>query len=152
MAGSIANLHDPHGQQLEFGGFLREVCADVLASMGAHGKVSCAVSADAVSLSPDQTVPIALIVAELVANALEHAFPAGGRGVVSVALQKVGDGRVNLMVADNGSGLAPGFDLGTTTSLGLRIVKALAAQLGGRFDMQAQAPAPGTICRVSFAA
>lgn len=144
-------LHDPHGQQVGWDAFLGELCADVIGSMDAQGKVSCAISADAVVLSPDQTVPLALIVAELISNALEHGFPAESRGAISVALRREGDGLVALTVADDGHGLSPGFDLDATRSLGLRIVKALAAQLGGSFDMRSQLPGAGTICHIRFA-
>ena len=85
------------------------------------------------------------------AYALEHGFPAESRGAISVALRREGDGLVALTVADDGHGLSPGFDLDATRSLGLRIVKALAVQLGGSFDMRSQLPGAGTICHIRFA-
>lgn len=172
-------LHDPQGQQVDFEAFLRELCDDVLGSMDAAGKVVCTVSAESLVLNPDQSVPLALIVAELIANALEHGFPqadpradpqanpgadpgpdpgAGrqtgplvGHGTISVALRREAAGRIGLTIADDGDGLAPGFDLSRTRSLGLRMVKALSAQLGGSFEMESRAPAAGTLCRVRFA-
>ncbi|MDN3567895.1 histidine kinase dimerization/phosphoacceptor domain -containing protein [Paeniroseomonas aquatica] len=156
-------LHDPRGQLVDFGAFLRELCDDVLGSMDAAGAVRCTVDAEPLALNPDQSVPLALIVAELIANALEHGFPqagttagtaAGGAaapGTIAVALRREAAGRIGLTIADDGHGLAPDFDLARTRSLGLRIVKALAAQLGGSFEMESRRPAAGTLCRIRFA-
>jgi Histidine kinase-, DNA gyrase B-, and HSP90-like ATPase len=49
-------------------------------------------------------------------------------------------------VDDNGTGLPPGFSLGTTTSLGLQIVRTLVeTELGGRLTIT---PRPGGGTRV----
>ncbi|HWQ34686.1 MAG TPA: PAS domain S-box protein [Blastocatellia bacterium] len=83
---------------------------------------------DDVSLSVNIAVPCGLIVNELLSNALKHAFPDGRAGRIRVGLS-VGDGRMTLIVADNGIGLPEGFDLHQTPSFGLKLVSALARQL-----------------------
>ena len=50
-----------------------------------------------------------------------------------------------LEVADDGNGLPADFDAAAAKTLGLRIVRVLAQQLSGRFEMQGGS---GTICRV----
>ncbi|MCP4659194.1 MAG: sensor histidine kinase, partial [bacterium] len=84
----------------------------------------------------DQAVPVGLIVNELVCNAFEHAFPAGGRGAIRVAIQPVGGGYLELVVSDDGSGLPEELDPEQTDSLGLQIVSGLARrQLQGTLDV-----------------
>lgn len=140
-------LHDPAGQQVVLGEFLRQLCADVLAASGAAANIVCLVRAEPLELPPERTIPLVLIVTELVSNALEHAFAGRTGGTITIDLARETEARASLTVGDDGAGLAPGFDAAAATSLGLRIVRAFAAQLGATFDMASQ---EGTVCRLSF--
>jgi two-component sensor histidine kinase len=87
--------------------------------------------------------PLALVVAELLQNAVRHAFGDGeapvdaARPVGTVRLLLTNDGReLTVVVADDGRGLPQGFDMEATTSLGLSIVRDLVtSQLGGTISM-----------------
>ncbi|EFH13057.1 sensor histidine kinase [Teichococcus cervicalis] len=143
------SLHRPGEAGLPFGRFLEGLCQDVLQASGAQS-VTAEIEAEPVALAPERTVPVALITAELVANAVEHAFR-GGPGRLRIGLRREEGGTLALSVRDDGAGLAPGFVAAESRSLGLRIVHALAEQIGGRFEMRA-APGGGTLCRLVFAA
>ncbi len=65
---------------------------------------------------------LALTVAELVHNAIEHAFVARGEGHIQVAMRRV-PGELVLTVHDDGCGLPEGFDLANAANLGLEIVR-----------------------------
>jgi two-component system, sensor histidine kinase PdtaS len=67
---------------------------------------------------------LALAVAELVHNALEHAFEPGADGAVELAMSR-GHGELVLTVTDDGRGLPAGFDPTDSANLGLAIVRAL---------------------------
>jgi PAS domain S-box-containing protein len=86
-----------------------------------------------ITMDLDRAIPCGLIVTELLTNCLKHAFD-GGRGRVRLGLRDVEAGSCALEVSDNGVG-APG-DIGQSTSLGLRLVRALARQLLGTLDWQ----------------
>jgi len=75
-------------------------------------------------------IPCGLIVNELVANSLRHAFPEGRRGTVRVGVGRADDGCYRLKVADDGIGLPANFDLSAGSSMGLKLVQILAGQLG----------------------
>ncbi len=85
-------------------------------------------------MSLDCAIPCGLIVTELVANAVEHAFPEG-RGSVAVRF-RTENGRHRLSVADDGVGLPDGLDPDRSSSLGLRLVAALTRQLGGELELK----------------
>lgn len=138
-------LHDPDIARVEMGGFLGALCRDVMEASGA-AHVACEVQAAEVSLNAEQTIPVALVAAELVANALEHGFAAGRTGTVRVGL-RARAGEVELLVRDDGAGLPPGFRAGDARSLGLTVVRQLAAQLGGEFSLHESA---GTEARLRF--
>ncbi|HNS50639.1 MAG TPA: histidine kinase N-terminal domain-containing protein [Anaerolineae bacterium] len=78
----------------------------------------------------------ALVINELLQNALEHGFEHQEGGSVTVSLRDDGD-QVTIAVEDDGIGLPDDFDLEQTSSLGIKIVKTLATgDLRGRFELQ----------------
>jgi two-component system, sensor histidine kinase PdtaS len=104
--------------------------------------------------------PLALVLTELMQNALQHGFgadgplegtapPMAGTGKLMVTAQRE-DGQLIVSVADNGMGLPPDFDLDRTGSLGLQIVRTLVvAELGGRLDIGPH-EGGGTLVRVEL--
>ncbi len=138
-------LHDPASAGLRLGPFMEELCHDVLEASGAKNIV-CLVSAADTKLAAEKTVPFALIVAELISNALEHGFDEGDRGTIRVNLEAVGDDHV-LTVSDDGKGLPQGFLLDEAAGMGLKIVQSLAMQLDGRIGVESDG---GTTWRLVF--
>jgi len=76
-----------------------------------------------------------MIVNELVSNALEHAFPDRRPGEIGVEFIRDEAG-YRLTVADNGVGMRAEPAGGQGTSLGMKVVQALARQLHGDFDVR----------------
>ncbi len=77
----------------------------------------------------------ALVINELLLNALEHGYERQEGGTVSVNLHDDGD-QITISVDDDGAGLPEDFDLAQTDSLGLQIVSALAqGDLKGDFEL-----------------
>lgn len=136
-------LHDPLGAPVRFGEFLRDLCRDVIEASGAQG-VTCVVEADDLPLRPDQAIPIALIITELISNALEHGFAGRSTGTIRVGLRRDG-ASLRLSVSDDGRGLPADFSAGTRQSLGLQIVRSLVTQLDGRFELVTDR---GTVARI----
>jgi two-component sensor histidine kinase len=77
----------------------------------------------------------ALVINELLQNALEHGYERQEGGTVTVNLQDDGE-QITVSVDDDGVGLPEEFDLSQTASLGLQIVKTLAeGDLKGTFEL-----------------
>jgi len=86
--------------------------------------------------------PLAMVMTELLQNALQHglANAAKDEGILEVAAVREPE-RLTVTVADSGVGLPADFDLETSTSLGLQIVRTLVVgELGGRLQIT---PRPG---------
>jgi two-component sensor histidine kinase len=83
---------------------------------------------------------LAVVLNELLQNAVDHAFPPpqGGacvEGTVRVTLAREGD-EVVVDVVDDGIGLPGDFDLATGTGLGLSIVQTLVTtEMGGAIEL-----------------
>lgn len=88
--------------------------------------------------------PLALVLTELLQNALQHGLsqPPGkaqAAPVLEVTVHRTAR-RLKVSVEDNGAGLPAGFDLETTTSLGLQIVRTLVvSELGGMLEIRPRA-------------
>lgn len=83
-----------------------------------------------IDISADHATPLALLVNEVVTNALKYAFPNGRSGVITVALRSLPGKRANLVIADNGIG----FDKhAAAIGMGTRIVQGVVGQLRGEF-------------------
>lgn len=96
-------------------------------------------------LAPDQAAStLALIVQELVANALSHGYDEASEGVVRVRIAPAPDGRYELSVADDGCGFDPGDK---RERFGLWFVRSLAAQVRGEFKLESR---PGVTARLIF--
>lgn len=111
-------------EQLDLGIYLKEVC-EILPG---HGDCTILVEAGpGIKMATDRAIPLALILVELVTNAVKYAYD-GKAGPISVNVG-VEKGEVSVYVRDQGRGLPEGFDLNTSSGFGMRIVQALAAQL-----------------------
>lgn len=135
---AIARAHrrlQPRGDagMIELPGYLAEVCADLEAALGACTFVARLTEPAAEPSS--RAVSIAIILTELVTNAAKHGYPEGTSGPIRVGLEPDGLGSLRLSVADQGSGVPPGFSPEKSRGLGMRIALVLAQQLGGRIEV-----------------
>jgi two-component sensor histidine kinase len=139
-------LHDQTGEPTPFRQFAQQLLTDAIAASGAPG-VQVEIEGGEDPLHEDQATPVSLVLLECVNNALEHGYAAGRGGVVRVRLGTT-EGRMLLSISDDGRGLPEDFDPTGGASLGLNIVRTMAAQLNGAFSIT---PAnPGAVCRLEF--
>ncbi|GAB2866891.1 PAS domain-containing sensor histidine kinase [Actinoallomurus bryophytorum] len=79
--------------------------------------------------------PLAMVLTELLQNALEHGLT-DNSGLLEVVITRSGE-RLGVVVADNGVGLPEGFDVESAASLGLQIVRTLiVGELGGVLELR----------------
>jgi PAS domain S-box-containing protein len=89
---------------------------------------------DTMFVSLATAVPLGLIVHELLANALAHAFPQGPPGQVAITLVRDAEQRLLVVVADDGVGMPAEAEGRSGRSAGLTIVHSLVRQLGARLE------------------
>ena len=133
-------------------------------------------SADNLRLPSQQAASLALVLNELLQNALEHGFENRKKGTLTATIsrleedggnreklqgkpaetvsyagstKKENDDRLLLLVTDDGVGLPAGFDLQKTKSLGLKIVQTVVqSDLKGTFTLEPRTDGSGTVARV----
>ncbi len=132
---------------IDAGAYLTDLARTVFASHNVLGE-RIALDADIapLRLSIDVAIPCGLILNELISNALKYAFSGREKGTVSVCLRSDDGGGMRMTVADDGAGLPGDFDLNGSSSLGLKIVRDLAAhQLGADIDVRSESGAEITL-------
>ncbi len=97
------------------------------------------VSVDPIMLNIDQSVPIGLILSELISNSLKHAFKQVEDGQISVSIKKR-DEQFVLNYSDNGCGLPENFKIEEQESLGFTVIQALTDQLGAKLHFDSYSP------------
>lgn len=121
--------------------FLQSVCA--MAQHYFADRPAILVEKASGTLSNDAAMPLALIVNELLTNAIKH----GGSGTDTIRIGLAREGEnCRLWVHDGG----PGFELPAAhrkRASGLGLVEGLSRQLGGSFSVERRG---GTRCAVSF--
>ena len=147
--GSIAIVHETLSQNLDERVDFYAIADRVLAMVAeiSPGRVTGRRTGRFGILDAEVATPLSMVLTEVLQNALEHGFGPGEKGSVEVSATRSGtpaDGRLLVVVEDDGGGLPEGFDPQSAGNLGLQIVRTLVeGELGGTFDM-VPAPERGT--------
>ncbi len=147
--GSIAIVHETLSQAVEESVDFDEI-ADRLGTMVTEvsaltGRVGVRRTGRFGVLPSESANALAMVLTELLQNAVEHGFADGeeAAGTVEVRADRM-VGRLHVTVDDDGRGLPEGFSLDGSTNLGLSIVRTLVeSELGGQLVMAAR-PDGGT--------
>ncbi|MDB4994952.1 MAG: signal transduction histidine kinase [Myxococcaceae bacterium] len=150
---SIALLHEKLYQSRDLGSvgmaaYATSLATALIRTQGeASGRIKVEVEDSGVYLPVNLAAPCGLILNEFLTNAFNHAFVRRpGPAVVRVTVRKRDD-MVELIVADNGVGLPPGFDITRLRSLGMFLTRTLAEQLRGTIELVTD---HGTRCTLRF--
>jgi two-component sensor histidine kinase len=112
------------------GPYLADVCAGIMGSLAHTDEITFDDKSGGARLAPERLNAIGLFLTEALTNAFKHAHPAGAPGVIRVKFGRNGHD-LELESHDDGVGLPEGFDPAKDGGLGFRIMRSLAAQIGG---------------------
>jgi two-component sensor histidine kinase len=155
--GSIAIVHETLShtpeESVDFDDIAERVAAMAGEVSAAEARVTPQVTGQFGLLPAAVATPLALVLTELLQNALQHGLaqwpgPASDGFVLVTAEREAG--KLRATVADNGVGLPETFSLDSATSLGLQIVRTLVeSELGGSLEISPRAGG-GTIVVVAL--
>lgn len=122
--------------QIEMGEHIGEL-VHYLKTVYAGGKdIRFDIDISEVLLSLTQAIPCALVLNELVSNAFKHAFKRKRTGNIAIAMEVSAGNTVIVDVKDDGAGVPKDFNLGSTETLGLKLVRNLVErQLKGKIRL-----------------
>lgn len=114
--------------------FVNDLCRQVQSVFQKQKTVSIKINVPDLNLDIDSAVPLGLILNELLSNSFKYAFAGDTAGEINLTISTVGEGKYQLLYADNGPGFPLDFDLTKTNTLGLQLVNDLSRQIGGKVE------------------
>jgi two-component sensor histidine kinase len=129
---------------LDFGNYVQSLCANLIEIQATSaGNIKLVCNNEAIQLDLDVITALGIVIAELVTNSFDHAFPSG-TGTISVSLRRDAgtDDRGTLIIRDDGRGFEPGRE---NKRHGLGLVRRLVEQVGGTLEVEASSGTTWTI-------
>ncbi len=115
---------------IDFHNYISNLTANLFECYGISSElIHIEIEVEDICLSLDQSIPLGLIINELVSNALKYAFPQK-HGQISISLIHERY-QIILTISDNGVGLPENFDLENANGLGMQLILSLVEQLEG---------------------
>lgn len=146
--------HSDDLERIDILGYARKLCQNLESiEYGERIAIRAEGTEPGLQLPITYSVPIGIMLNELITNALKHAYPQGVGGSIVVRIEHAGQD-VTMTVEDDGAGVPEGLDLAHGRSLGLTLVSSLAQQIHGSFRMQnrseLEAGRKGAIATLAF--
>ena len=121
-----------HVQSVSFDTYLRELRDGLVEGWGASWDGNIGIRAAPVLVPTDTAVVLALVVTELLTNAVKHAYR-GASGPINVTVGRGSSGSIRISVADQGTGMLQEERPG---DFGWRLTRTLVAQVKGKIEFQ----------------
>ena len=136
---SIALIHEQLYKQddfaeIDFADYLNQLLRQLFHTFDLENlNVISTIDFQDIYISLTKAIPCALITNELVTNSLKYAFQGRSEGKISInAYQE--NGRLTMIIKDNGTGFPEDLDIESSKTLGLKVVRTLIRQLGGEME------------------
>ncbi|MBU2948815.1 sensor histidine kinase [Zobellia uliginosa] len=121
--------------KINYGDYAHQLASTLISSMkGANKKIDLKVETDELHLNLDTSVPLGLMVNEIITNALKYGFKNLDEGLISIKFEKLKYPNFLMRIGDNGNGFSNDIDFRNTKSLGLKLIHMLTLQLKGNIE------------------
>ena len=135
-------------QSVSFDTYLRELRDGLVEGWGASWDGNIGIRAAPVLVPTDTAVVLALVVTELLTNAVKHAYR-GASGPINVTVGRGPSGGIRISVADQGTGMLQEERPG---GFGWRLTRTLVAQVRGEIAFQDNRPGTRVVLTVPLPA
>ena len=134
-------------EKISFPGYLRTL-ASVIAGTYNRRDIELSVEADEVVMDIESSIPLGLIINEILSNAFKHAFPDGRAGKIAIRFNIDQTSGVNtLVLQDDGVGMPGGVKLDQYKTMGLQVVQILCTQIEATLGVSNN---PGACFTIAF--
>jgi two-component sensor histidine kinase len=146
---AMARVHDllsksESAQNVDLADYVGDLCEALRPITEDDGRVGFEVDADGgILVEADTAFALGIVLTELITNAVKYAFPAPRRGTIVAKAHRGAPGRVEVLIKDDGIGMAS-FREG---SLGYGLIRSLVEQIDGTIAVQSD---PGLAVTIAF--
>jgi PAS domain S-box-containing protein len=122
-------------ERFDVAAFVRDLVSDMVGGAG-RDDIRVRLDLERIDVAATKAAPLALVISELLSNALRHAFPEGRGGEIFVGIARK-DSEFRIEITDDGVGM-PGP--ATSSGFGLTIIQLLSQQLKAKTEVTAANP------------
>lgn len=123
-------------QSVRISSFLHNLINDIQETYVFAEMIRIETNIDDIEVSAKQSLPVGIIINELLTNAIKYAFSETGQGTIKVRVGKDEEGYLRIEVSDNGTGLPEGVLERREYGFGLTLVQGYAEQFNGSFTVE----------------
>ena len=98
---------------------------------GLNGRIVFELKIEAILIDTSIAIPISLIINEAITNSIKYAFPESQSGQITIELMGRGE-NIEVIMKDNGKGIDMKYVNTPVLSMGIRLIKGLADDIGGK--------------------
>ena len=135
VMGEVHTFLENSPKAVNLGAYLTDLCQRLSAAHRGVRPINIVVEAQDTHVKPEHTLPVGMIVNELVTNSLKHAFPGGRPGRIGISVRDEGGADLLMRVEDDGVGCADNAPEGT----GSVLMKLMTRQIGGSMTRETSA-------------
>jgi two-component sensor histidine kinase len=148
---SIAVVHETLSRgeigMVNVGQLISSISQLSLSSQAEQPVITLDISGAPIMIPSKEATSLALVVNELIQNALQHGLIEDTKGELFIGISQ-SNGLVSVVIQNDGPGLVPDFNIDQKSSLGLTIVRTLVQnELKGQFSLENR---EGTVATVRF--
>ncbi len=122
-------------KRINFADYVRALAIELFhAYVADTSRIKLNMDLEDIFLDINTTVPLGLMVNELISNCMKHAFPDAKNGEISIGFHKINEGYI-LDISDTGVGFPEDLDFHNTKTLGLQLVNNLADQIDAKINL-----------------
>ena len=122
-------------EKIDYRDYLKVLIAPLIQSMKPQDKdVSIELGVDEITLNVGTSIPLGLVINEIVTNSLKHGIK-DKKGRINIEMLNLKNGKFQLNIGDDGVGLPEDINVDNTETLGLQLVSSLVEQLEGQLTM-----------------
>jgi two-component system, sensor histidine kinase PdtaS len=134
-------------KNIEFSEYINTLVEDLFSTYTTDpNKIELIIEMEKMDMDINTSVPLGLIINEMVTNTLKYAFPGGKSGYLKIALHQT-DSDYILEVNDNGVGIPEDYNIEESESLGMLLINSLTSQLDGTLELTSK---KGTKFKITF--
>jgi two-component sensor histidine kinase len=134
-------------KRIDMGDYIRTLANDLFHTYITNAqKIQIKMDVEDIMVDINTSIPLGLIINEIITNALKHAFPNDMQGTILISFHRVGD-KLKLEVSDDGVGFPKDLDYKNTSSMGLQLVNSLSNQIDAELNVVME---KGTSFQITF--
>lgn len=139
---AIALIHDKLYKSLSIeniliGDYLSELAKHIVSTLSLK-KVEIICETAPIEMKSDVSVPLGIIISELVTNSIKYAFKDEPAPKITLVIRKSADKNIFISYMDNGIGFSKGMNPLESSSLGMTLINHSAQQLKGEFSIKGE--------------